>query len=332
MQKNKILLMILAIVTSMTLGVCSVHAGLNTSYVFNGTGNWSLDAVGSNNTLTPVGTVDALVPAGSTIQKAFLYSSNIYGNTTTPTVSFNGTTYSGAQFNYLGVTNDLRAYRADVTSQVSATVGSGGGTFTFTVNSETPNSSIDGEVLAVVYSNPAEVTRTIAFLDGFSAQTGDSFTFNFLNSVDPTVSGFEALLSLGIGYSYQAGGSQQYSRVDVNGNRLTTAAGGEDDGDSYNGGLITVGGLGDSSTNPADAFATPTNPRSDDELYNLISFLTLGDTSFSVRTLNPSRDDNIFFTGINVTGEGFVVPVPPTLLLLGSGLIGLVGWRRLKKG
>jgi len=27
-----------------------------------------------------------------------------------------------------------------------------------------------------------------------------------------------------------------------------------------------------------------------------------------------------------------VVPLPPTVILLGSGLLGLVGWRRFRKG
>jgi hypothetical protein len=119
-------------------------------------------------------------------------------------------------------------------------------------------------------------------------------------------------MSLGIGYSYQSEGSQQYSIVDVNGRRLTTSAGGEDDGISADGGLITVGGIGDNPANPVDPYATPTNPRSDDELYNLAvgngtnaaPFLSNGMTSFQVNTLNPSGDDNIFFLGLNVTAKG----------------------------
>ncbi len=320
MKKVIALLAVLAVVAL----AGQAQASLSLRYQFVGNGNWSLDAVGSNR--TPVGTISAVVPEGSTVVKAYLYSSNIYANYTVPTVNFNGTVYSGAQFTSLGTVNTLTAYRADVTSQVSALIGSGSASpFNFTVNAETPNTGIDGEVLAIIYSNPAEALRTIAFLDGFSSQTGDSFTFNFGAPVDPTQPGFETLMSLGIGYSYQQFGGNQYSIVDVNGRRLTTAAGGEDDGTPENGGLITVGGIGDSPANPANPFATPTNPRSDDELYDLTSFLSVGDTSFTVHTANPSLNDNIFFTGINVTAEGNVnvVPLPPALLILGSGLLRL---------
>jgi hypothetical protein len=218
---------------------------------------------------------------------------------------------------------------------------------------ENPTSVIDGEALAIVYSNPTEKKRTIAFLGGSSNSAGDSFKVNLAVPLpDPTTAGFEALFSLGIGYSYQTNGSQQYSIVDVNGRRLTTSAGGEDDGGPYNGGLITIGGIGDNPANPVNPNATPTNPRSDDELYNLAlgngvnpaPFLSTGDTSFTVHTQNPSGDDNIFFAGINITADAGVnqppptpfpngaVPEPSTYGLIGAvALAGLALRRRFKK-
>jgi len=47
-----------------------------------------------------------------------------------------------------------------------------------------------------------------------------------------------------------------------------------------------------------------------------------------------------YAAGINDAGQvvgryfegGGSVPLPPTVLLLGSGLLGLVGWRRFRKG
>jgi hypothetical protein len=329
-----------AAVTAALAAASSAQAGLDLAYQFNGTGSWSVDAVGSNQ--DPVGSVGALVPAGSTVVKAFFYSSIIPDQNFTPSVSFDGVTYDAAAWTDLGA-NDigLRAWRADVTSQVAAKVGGGGGLFNFEVRELARNADTDGELLAVIYSNPSEKERTIAVLDGFSATTGDAFQFNFADplsgSSDPQ---FEALMSLGIGYSFQEG-SAQYSQVDVNGQRLTTSAGGNDDGTPENGGLITAGGLDDTTGNPANPFALPTTARDDDELYNVKPFLSDGDTSILVETLNPSHDDNIFFTAFNITAKGDVTPPGPepkptvpeggsTLALLGLALVGVAGCRRSK--
>src|SRR5579859_323345 len=90
----------------LALGItCSAaRAQLTPSFTWSGNGNWSLDAVGSNN--TPVGDVQANVPLGSTIVKAYLYSSIYNFNTanpsaTTPNVTLDGTTYSGAAWTSL---------------------------------------------------------------------------------------------------------------------------------------------------------------------------------------------------------------------------------------
>jgi methionine-rich copper-binding protein CopC len=294
-----------------------ITPNIKRSYQFNGKGNWSLDAVGSNS--TPVGTLEALVPPGSVVEKAFLYTSLNLGGVVNNVV-FDGTTYAGAEWTALGKNGDLQAYRADVTAQVRQKIGSGRLTrYQFLVNSEMPNENIDGEVLAIVYSNPGEAERTIALLDGFSSSAGDSTRINLSEPLsDPTAAGFQALMSLGIGFGYQP--SLQYSQVDVNGRRLTTSAGGQDDGFQTNGTLITVGGLDDSSDNPADPFATGSNgPRSDDELYDLAKgnnvnpapFLIQGATAINIDTKNPSGDDNIFFIGINITARAGINQAPP---------------------
>lgn len=328
------------------------YASLSLNYQFNGNGNWSIDGVGSNN--TPVGLLQAYVPVGSTVQKAFLYST-LTPSAAMSTIDFDGTSLAAGAFTDLGTNSvGLRAFRTDVTSQVAAKVGGGSATrFDFAINSEASNFSTDGEVLVVIYSNASEAERTLALLDGFSNSVGDTFTVNLgAPLVDPTSPGFEALFSLGIGYSYQAS-SSQYSTVDVNGRRLTSWAGGEDDGTSENGGLITVGGLDDSALNPADPNLSPVgNIRYDDELYNLAlgnsvnsaPFLSTGMTSFTVNTQNPSGDDNIFFAGLNITAragvnqpppppiDGSPVPEPSTYGLIGAAaLLGLVVRRRFKK-
>jgi hypothetical protein len=300
-------------------GASLAHASLNVAYQFNGKGNWSIDGVGSNN--TPVGIVQANIPVGATVEKAFLYSSmsNISGTLSAPSVTFQGTTYSGAAWTSLGNYQPdagsfpnfwLGAYRTDVTAQVSALAGGGSASlFNWTVNAENPTLNIDGEVLAIIYSLPTEETRTLAFLDGFSTSAGDSTTINFASPLtagqlaDPN---FDAQLSLGIGFS--AGGIQN-SSVDINvaGNRLTSSAGGYDDGSLANGALITVGGLGDNPANPLDPNSTSS---ADDELYTLNPFLSAGMNSFNILTRNPSLDDNIFFAGLNITAEAGINQPP----------------------
>ena len=319
------------ILATMAFASATANAALMPSYVFQGNGNWSLDAVGENT--TPVGSLSALVPTGSTIEQAFLYSSTNF-NAAAPTVNFDGTVYSGGAWTPLGQVGgaQLQAFRTDVTAQVAAKVGGGSAApFSFSVVSESDTFSVDGEVLAIIFSNPAESMRTIAFLDGFQLQAGDTAVVNLaapLTNAQLTDPGFEALLSLGIGFGAQGNLSQQYSQVDVNGSRLTTSAGGEDDGFLGNGGLITVGGIGDSPTNPANPFQTPNgDPRYDDELYTLEPFLSVGDSQIRIDTLNPSNDDLIFFAGINITAEATVVteiPEPSSFVLLSLGLIPVV--------
>ncbi len=324
--------------------VPKASASLTNSYQFNGKGNWSIDGVGSNN--TPVGSIDAIVPLGSTVVKAFLYSTTYnFDAPFTPIVNFDGTTYSTwTDLGFAVTCCGLKAFRTDVTTQVATKIGGGAASpFVFDVLSENPNDSIDGTVLALVYSNPAEQERTISFLDGNTAATG---TTTFVNLTTPLTSTqildptFEALMSLGIGFSFQTN-ADQYSTIDVNGQRLTSSAGGQDDGNPTNigdGGLITVGGIGDSTANPTNPFAIPSSdfsvaPRLDDELYTLKPFLNVGDTQIRIDSTNPSNDDNIFFVGINLTAKADVcvddpdlcktVPEPTsTLSLLALGTLG----------
>jgi hypothetical protein len=293
-----------------------------------------LDAVGSNN--DPVGNVQADVPVGSTIVKAYLYSSIYDFNTgnpsaTVPDVTLGGTEYSGASWTQLPADSSvdvLDAYRADVTAQMQAAIGGGSASeFNFSVTENTNNSGTDGEVLAIIYSNPADAAVTISFLDGSLSSTGATTTIHYASPLSGVGSpGFYEQMSLGDGFSFQDNGDQQYSQVDVNGRRLTTSAGGDDDdvgggadGSGTNGDLITVGGIGDSTSNPDDPNATPTTNRSDDELYDLgqgdlansTPFVSNGDTTTVINTVNPSNNDNIFFLGLNITAQATITSGMP---------------------
>jgi len=195
--------------------------------------------------------------------------------------------------------------------------------------------TITGEVLAVVMNDPTLTHQnTVSFLFGGLDPSGDTFSIGLANPLNLAHT-TALIMSLGDSFGYQPAG--QYSTVTVNTKRLTSAAGGQDDcvtkystaptyGSCGNGELITVGGIGDSITNPTDPTATtgtcgpPAAPRCTDELYTLKPFSTTGETLIKVKTTNPSFNDDIFFTGFeldNVTavvGQGITLsPTTDTL-------------------
>jgi hypothetical protein len=196
-----------------------------------------------------------------------------------------------------GIPNGIESYNyfADVTSLVKTTLDAAPSGSVAISYAEPDPQNTDGSILEVIYDDPAiAADQSVTILYGALQPTGDTYTVNLAEPIrldDPKT---RLEMSLGISYSFQQGGVQQYSTVDVNGARLTSAAGGEDDGLPSNGGLITAGGEGDSIANPADPNALPTQPRSDDELYDLQPFVHSGDEQVRIATNNPSLDDNVF--------------------------------------
>ena len=184
------------------------------------------------------------------------------------------------------------------------------GLITFVIT-ETPTLLYDGCILKVIWDDPTTTQNSILIHFGAQETTGDTFVINFAQPL--SASAFTAPLefSLGISFGFQPG--SQFSRVDVNGTRLTTSAGGQDDGANANGALITVGGTGDTPLNPPPLApaATPSVP--DDELYDLRPFLNVGDTSMTIFTLNPSNDDNIFIANAFLRNVTVVVAEPPVV-------------------
>ncbi|GEM_PF-4475047 len=297
-------------------------ASASLSEFFSATGKLTLsvDGAGSNNANGH--TIQVEKPnASATVRKAFVlatstgFSGRALAN---GDVSINGSpiTWSSQAAGPISNFNHL----ADVTSIVKSAIDAaspGRISFTFT---EVNTFGIEGEVLAVVFDDPAQTRdTTVVLLFGSQAIAGDDFAITLGEPINPSVSGALADMGLGISFSFQPSG--QRSTVDVNGHRLTSSAGGQDDEQdasaAQNGGLFTVGGLDDSNANPADPNATDTNcaiapPRCDDELYSLLPFITANDTTISVHTQNPSNDDNIFFayfhlSGAAIVGQGIVL-------------------------
>ncbi len=325
-MRTKNIVFALALVS--LLGAGPASAALSVFQTFLGNVGYSSDGFGS---LSQNGTISADVPAGSTVLAAYLYTSmfsNTSGAGAGGNLAGNAVTY-GATVAQVPSCCALSMRRADVTSIVKPLIdGGAGGVYNFAIT-ET-SSTQDGEALVVVYQRPAAdpvINATFGILDGFSISSGDSTAINFASALNPADPGFFAEMFLGIGFSC----CNQESSVTVNGTLITTHSGNNDDGDAVaNGSLITVGGFNDPFSPLLPSYAA------DHERYNLSPYITAGDTSIAVNTVNPSGDDNIFLAGFYVLGSASINEPPPTsevsepttVALLGLGIVGLALRRR----
>ncbi|GCL50178.1 parallel beta-helix repeat precursor [Microcystis aeruginosa NIES-3804] len=332
MKKLTYSLLPLGITVGLCLNIAPASAGLIPQNVISNAA-LSIDGFGST---TNSGFIQANIPTGSTIQRAYLYAASVWSNPVHG-VTFHGNTLSLGSATILGPNqNPATTARWDVTSIIASSFTGGLQDFSILENGDN-----DGAVLVVAYSNPSTQGFTSVILDGELSTGGDTSQFDFASPY----TGGDFLVSLASSYSRQPSG--QATEIDVttnstNNRRLTSSAGGQDDGEGANGGLITVGGIGDSPNNPGPFDDPFDGPRIDDEYYNLAlgnsansaPFISPGDTFLRLKTVNPSNDDNVF--GMFIT-SGFKItatPVPEpsmTLGIFGIGAIGALISRRGKK-
>ncbi len=235
----------------------------------------------------------AIALPNSTILVALLYSKTNNAGTMSQ-IGFAGATVPMTE-----VPSDpigLLTYRGDVTSLVAAAVGTGSGTFNFTVDESVTGLStqaVDGEALYVVYQNTSLPTREVYIMEGgVTSPAGEAVDVPLLTPY----AGGRARMSIGDSFSTGDCPVEQYTIITVQGQQLTPCAGGLDDGDAFaNGALITVGGIGDDFANPG---------RADDELYHIQQLLTLGDTSIHFVLTNPDNGDSVFTLALAIQAPG----------------------------
>lgn len=277
----------------------------------------SVDGAGSDNAAGH--SIDVTKPStGATVRKAFLMESSNNVVINDGDVQLNGepVKWSFCTAPIIPQEN-LISCRADVTALVKPMLDAApAGVKSFSITeTETIRFNIDGEVLVVVFDNPTETKeQTVILMHGAQSPDGDSFEIAFSEPIDQSDSSAVADMGLGIGFSRQTAnlqGSKQFKVIDVNGKQLTSSAGGNNDG-GIHGGLITVGGIGDSNSNPDLLQQAKGNTRLDDELYTILPFLGSEDTSLKVSMKNPSDDDLMFFayfklSAIAGTGESILL-------------------------
>lgn len=249
-------------------------------------------------------TIDVDKPAGATVRRAFLAMSQTSGSGVPDGVAtLDGTPIT---WDLTNVNQIFDNHWVEITSLVKPGLDAAApGISTLTVGEGALSASVDGSVIAVIFDDPNQTTVSTAVLTfGGQALTGDTFSIGLADPFDDATQ--DIVMSLGISFGFQPAG--QFSIVEVNGTRLTTSAGGSDDGADANGALLTVGGLGDSEDNPPDPNQTDVDGTFyDDELYTLDPLLADGATTISVFSQNPSNNDNIFFAAFVIRGTAAVI-------------------------
>lgn len=277
----------------------------------------SVDAEGNNDPAR--GTIQVDKPPGATVRRAFLMA-NSHGVDGTRVISDGDVTLAGTPINWgknefngiPGFSEFFHNTWAEVTSTIKPILDPAPAGIIDIEVTETGITTINGTILVVIFDDPNQTTaHGVILLFGGQSTGGDTFFVNVAEAIDQV--GGILDMGIGIGHGLQGvSGTDMVNLIDVNGSRLTSSGGGEDDGSSDNGTLITVGGIGDSNDNPI-AFAPSTGFRTDDELYDLRPFLTAGALQIEVFSVNPTDDDNIFFAYFFTSSPSAILPevTPP---------------------
>lgn len=293
-------------------------AGLQEIGSYFGKISWSID--GSSDAYHVVGDAQPIQvekPAGATVREAIFISGdggNRNSNNHPPQdLTLNGQSIVFSHWAYITSGDMFQTYYGDVTDIVKSTIDShAAGTFdlAFDQGDDSDGDYVEGGALIVIFDDPNAPLSSIYLNAGTSLSSGDTFTVDFPALTADNLNN-DIIMSVGSSNSYQWNAWQQSSEVTINGDYLTTVAGGCDDSLEFeNGeqcaphGYNTIGGVGDTPSVPGyvDTEVVSYTANYDNELYLLNSFLAVGDTAMEVYTRNPSTDDNLYFAGIYMRG------------------------------
>ncbi len=177
-------------------------------------------------------------------------------------------------------------------------------------------------------NDPTQKTgNTVSFLFGALTTAGDTFHIGLSSPLKLSTPTLALNMSIGDSYSYQGEPGRptaQYSEITVNTHRMTSAAGGNDDSvcKNENAQLVHMRqrrvdhgrrdrrqhhGPDQPDSHTGHLHNTSGPPRCTDELYTLLPFVKTGTTSIKVHTVNPSDNDDIFFSAFQLDGVAAVI-------------------------
>ena len=306
--------------TPQSVTAASAARSLQAFYSESGPLRLSVDAIG---TVLSFGTVEVEKPADAVVKRAFLIAAA--GGYNGGEIHDGEITIEGRRVmwdrsipNVVGGWNAL----AEVTDLLRQKMDSAlPGTIIVEI-AEQRSEFVDGVVLAVVFELVDKaVDNDVSLFFGAHGASANGFTIQMSKPVPSDIATARFEMGVGISFSMQTSTeTRQYTVIDVNGRRLTAAAGGPDDGSPLAGALVSVGGIADNPANPSNATMTPENLTSDDEYYDLTPFVRPGDTQIEIQTANPSKNDNLFFASF-VARRGITPPrTASSPVYLGGGV------------